>query len=475
MKKKTKVKNKKKIKIPLITSIYYDDKLKNEQPYLNDLRVSYEITENELKEKKDELLIDFLDESNSEIINRENYKCKNDQNDGKKYCLKCHNWLCETCIEEHEEKKPLHPLIDDEINLIETCIEHNKNLTIYCKDCKKFICRDCLKNSHNNHLHEKIKEKWKQEKDNFKYNYQENIDDLINDSKDYLIKYSKKTINFINKIINDLNEIKESLQDSIKKINEDNELIKQLSEKMNKQMKLARNYPNNKIIESFKNLNLQDIKNDISYTHQTDAPIKVLKEEIFNNLNKFIIFKPNPKKENDNIIISNENVGNNNNNNPIKNNNNGNNVHNIFNFGIGNNNNNNNFLGSSNSLFGNNNNNNGSLFGNQINTFTMKEEKKLDPFENLKKDLEQKSSDKKSKKSNQISSIENNSSSHYLDSSFISYQETQVSESEGNEIVYITNTGSCYHQKYCQYLWKSCIPIKKKDARIRGYKPCSRC
>ena len=105
----------------------------------------------------------------------------------------------------------------------------------------------------------------------------------------------------------------------------------------------------------------------------------------------------------------------------------------------------------------------------------MKEEIKLDPFENLKKDLEQKSSDKKSKKSNQISSIENNSSSHYLDSSFISYQETQVSESEGNEIVYITNTGSCYHQKYCQYLWKSCIPIKKKDARIRGYKPCSRC
>ena len=41
MKKKTKVKNKKKIKIPLITSIYYDDKLKNGQPYLNDLRVSY--------------------------------------------------------------------------------------------------------------------------------------------------------------------------------------------------------------------------------------------------------------------------------------------------------------------------------------------------------------------------------------------------------------------------------------------------
>lgn len=494
-------KKKKKISVPLITSIYYDNKLKNESNYLNDLRISYETTENKEKNKKDELLSDFLKESNSVNLNIENCICKNDENNGKKYCLKCHIWLCENCIEEHEENKPLHPLCDNEINLIEICNQHLKNLTLYCNDCKKFICHECLKNSHNNHSYEKIKEKWKKEKNNLKFNYQENIEDLINDSKDYLIKYSKKTINFINKIIDDLNEIKNKIEESVEKINEDNELIQKLCEKMNNQMKLARNYPNNNIIESIKNLNLQDINNNnIIYMNQIDAPIKALKEEIFNNINKFIIFKSNPKNKNNKSDNSNNNlkenekeqkneiIMNNNNDNfvsnlngSILNNSNNNNSNNNFLF---NNNNNNSIFGVSNNnnntLFRSNNNNNvnssNSIFGsNNVNTFTMKEEKKIDPFENLKKDLEKKSSEKESKKSNPISSIQNNSSSHYLDSSFISYQETQVSESEDNEIVYVTSTGSCYHQKYCRYLWKSCIPMKKKDARRNGYKPCSRC
>ena len=88
---------KKKISIPLITSIYYDDKVKTKPNYLNDLRISYESKENELNQKKDELLKDFLKGSNSVNLAPENYKCETDENDGKKYCLKCHIWLCENC------------------------------------------------------------------------------------------------------------------------------------------------------------------------------------------------------------------------------------------------------------------------------------------------------------------------------------------------------------------------------------------
>ena len=446
---------KKKIMIPYISGIYYDNnENKNEKSkYLNELRIKYEILEdNELK-KKDELLDDFINDDKLISTNLNSYKCKNHENkNGEKYCLKCHCWLCEECVDEHQENKTLHPLNDNEINLIEICSEHNKNLTLYCNDCKKFICHECLKNDHNEHSYEKIKDKWRNEKNKYKFFYQENIDDLINDSKDYLNKYSKKTIDFINKIINDLNGIKISIKESVEKLKDDHESIKKLCIKMNEYMKFARNYPNNKIIESIKNLNLQDSNFKLSYEAQNDNAINLLKDEIYNTLNQFIIFTPNQniedEKDNKNkISTGSKNL----------------NKNNIISF-------------SSNSIFGNNNNTNG-LFSNNTNVYTIKETRKINPFENIKKDLEKKTEEKINKeiKKNKELIINNNNNSFNTLNSSIASLKTQYSESVPDEIVYITSSGSCYHNKYCRYLWKSCIPIKKKDAISRGYHSCSRC
>jgi micrococcal nuclease len=52
--------------------------------------------------------------------------------------------------------------------------------------------------------------------------------------------------------------------------------------------------------------------------------------------------------------------------------------------------------------------------------------------------------------------------------------ETQT-EDESKITVYITKTGSKYHRASCSYLRKSMIPISLKDAKARGYTPCSRC
>lgn len=41
--------------------------------------------------------------------------------------------------------------------------------------------------------------------------------------------------------------------------------------------------------------------------------------------------------------------------------------------------------------------------------------------------------------------------------------------------VYITRTGKKYHRAGCRYLSKSMIPISLKDAKARGYGPCSVC
>ena len=41
--------------------------------------------------------------------------------------------------------------------------------------------------------------------------------------------------------------------------------------------------------------------------------------------------------------------------------------------------------------------------------------------------------------------------------------------------VYITRTGAKYHRGSCGYLRQSSIPIALKNAKARGYTPCSRC
>ena len=457
---------KKKIKIPYISCIYYDtnDNKNEKSKYLNDLRIKYEILEDNELEKKDELLDDFIKDNNNLLSsNLISYQCKNHENqNGKKYCLKCHYWLCNECVEEHIEKNILHPLSENEINLIEICNEHNKNLTLYCNNCKKFICHECLKEKHKEHSYEKIKDKWRKEKNKYKYFYQDNFEDLINDSKDCLNKYSKKTIDYINKIINDLNGIKVNIQEAVEKMKDDYDSIKTLYDKMIQYMKLARNYPNNNIIESIKNLNFQDINFKLSFETQNDKAINLLKDEIYNTLNQFIIFIPNQKIENQKKDVKINSLFTNINNNINTNNNNFNNQNNLF-------------SNSTNNIFANPN----GLFSNNTNVFTIKETRKIDPFENLKKDLEKKNEekiDKEIKKSKQITSIlnNNNNANNTLNSSITSLQ-TQYSESAGNEIVYVTSTGSCYHNKYCRYLWKSCIPMKKKDAIRQGYHSCSRC
>lgn len=47
--------------------------------------------------------------------------------------------------------------------------------------------------------------------------------------------------------------------------------------------------------------------------------------------------------------------------------------------------------------------------------------------------------------------------------------------SGGGAKVYVTKTGECYHRGGCRYLSQSKLPISLKDAKKRGYRPCSVC
>ena len=43
------------------------------------------------------------------------------------------------------------------------------------------------------------------------------------------------------------------------------------------------------------------------------------------------------------------------------------------------------------------------------------------------------------------------------------------------QTVYITKTGKKYHTATCRYLAKSRIPMSLKEAKLRGFTPCSVC
>ena len=72
---------------------------------------------------------------------------------------------------------------------------------------------------------------------------------------------------------------------------------------------------------------------------------------------------------------------------------------------------------------------------------------------------------------------EESPSETYSEPASASYYEEPVeeySEPQG-QTVYVTNTGSKYHQDGCRYLSKSKIPISLDDAISSGYEPCSKC
>jgi TnpA family transposase len=50
-------------------------------------------------------------------------------------------------------------------------------------------------------------------------------------------------------------------------------------------------------------------------------------------------------------------------------------------------------------------------------------------------------------------------------------QQTQTKE----QTVYVTKTGKKYHTATCRYLSKSKIAISLKDAKAKGFTPCSVC
>ena len=175
------------------------------------------------------------------------------------YCFKCDKYLCNDCLERHDEffQGRGHITINQKIKHQYFCAKssHEENvLNLYCLKCNKYLCCDC-------------KDCMKEHQENDIYNF-DNIENEINEIKNN-IKKCKEIIekeeiyckNFIKELENKIQVLK-NLFDNYKKRNNDLILIYNLLIDNFEQLKNIKNYNlrNNLILN-----NNFYLKNSITY------------------------------------------------------------------------------------------------------------------------------------------------------------------------------------------------------------------
>jgi len=199
-------------------------------------------------------IIQIEDFENTQLINLSKIICNNCKlnNMGNTYnnifykCLNCKIDICPICYNNHNKE---HKIINyNEINNI--CDKHYDNYENYCIDCNKNICLKCFED-HNNHRIEYFGKLY------------------ISEEK---IKEEEKELrNIIDRMNEDIEEIKYKLDIIKNNMEKYYELVKYINEK---------NYRNYEMLLNKKEINNNNIKNDIKDIINDD--------NIFNKFKKMI-------------------------------------------------------------------------------------------------------------------------------------------------------------------------------------------
>ena len=104
--------------------------------------------------------------------NQEQIKCQNEidneddttsicNNEAYRYCIQCNKWLCQSCLEEHDEFEEVvnnHITTPTKININLVCEKHNRDNDYFCKECFVPYCIECKKqdNLHQDHKAAKV-------------------------------------------------------------------------------------------------------------------------------------------------------------------------------------------------------------------------------------------------------------------------------------------------------------------------------
>ena len=142
------------------------------------------------------------------------------------YCRECKKFLCSNCIPSHHKKNQNHHTLKVE-HLDFNCKEHSSPFVGFCPKCNINICNACLQKTHSNHgqsivLNNIMPNQQKLKEATDKIGKQKNEIDEINKILDELLKINNKikeyqenlnsALKFNNQIINSIDPIKPNYQ-----------------------------------------------------------------------------------------------------------------------------------------------------------------------------------------------------------------------------------------------------------------------
>ena len=137
------------------------------------------------------------------------------------YCLNCNLWLCNKCLQIHNElSESPHSFLDNKVLVNTICDVHTKtSASFYCETCHKSICYYCSKTIHSNHFFENLKNKFMK----IECEINRNIIYKFYSKNKNINSYSTDIIlNVINQEIKKLKNMKEMVLKEFKKQNEIN-------------------------------------------------------------------------------------------------------------------------------------------------------------------------------------------------------------------------------------------------------------
>ena len=243
-------------------------------------------------------------------------ECKNHKQKCIKFCKECNKYLCEKCIESHNDLFNEHNIsnVTDSNNkpisingINEKCQIHNKDYCSYCKNCKVSFCNICLNEeeimkNHNGHeivsyknYIDKINEisnklqfkNFESFKEYFEKN-EKNFDKTFNDNLTKTTKILENTIETLNKL---LEEYKKKMNIKLVKKNNIMSILKKVYQSYYEDIKSIKNGNTNIMIMKYLSKEYKEFS-DISFHSNLDSLISKLenikieleKEDISNSI-----------------------------------------------------------------------------------------------------------------------------------------------------------------------------------------------
>ena len=166
-----------------------------------------------------------LDEFIKKIEHQNEFKtfkdfCYNENHEltkGVSFCSKCDKWFCQQCLLYHKSLLPDHMITPTKIPKYMKCKAHSSGIIFYCTKCNIGICEKCKSEYHYDHYLLNMDEYFNKTYNSLPFKSFDELNELIEHCNRISEKEKNSYINYIDEMINQLNEIKNDILDNYNK------------------------------------------------------------------------------------------------------------------------------------------------------------------------------------------------------------------------------------------------------------------